>query len=60
MSFLLEFRSFDPETTGTWGPFDTRSQASDFASALQSQGFGGTWTTVPLKDPDSYTFSHTR
>ncbi len=54
MTYLLIFHSFNPETTGVWGPFDKRSQASDFGATLQAEGLGGTWTVTPLKDPDTY------
>ncbi|WNN95178.1 hypothetical protein SEA_MAGRITTE_227 [Microbacterium phage Magritte] len=61
MSYLLDFRSRDPEVAGLWGPFDMRSQASDFAYVLRAESPDPcTWTTIPLRDPNTETFSGTR
>lgn len=54
MKFFLEYRCFDPKISGIWGPFDTRSQAGDFAVALNQQW--ATWNVVTLKDPNTYAF----
>lgn len=61
MKFLLNLDSRDPEVAGFWGPFDTRSQASDFGLVLRTEtDYPCTWTTVPVRDPDAETFSRTR
>lgn len=55
MVFLLEYRSPDrPDLNGLWGPFDTRSQASDFAVALGD--YRSAWAVVKIRNPNSYTF----
>lgn len=61
MRYLLDFLCRDPEVGGVWGPFDTRSQANDFALVLRAETtYPCSWTTTALRDPDTYTFPGTR
>jgi hypothetical protein len=55
VSFFLEYRCVDPKLSGNWGPFGTRSQADDFAKALN--GKLASWSVITLRNPDAYTFS---
>jgi hypothetical protein len=55
VKFSLEYRCADPALSGVWGPFDSRSEASDFATVLAQPN--SVFVTVMMKDPGSYPFS---